>query len=302
MSRILCYGSLNLDYVYHVPHFVTPGETLFSVCRDLNCGGKGLNQSIAAAKAGGTVFHAGKVGSDGQLLAEALKNSGVNVSLLSVSDGPNGHAIIQVEPGGQNCILLHGGSNREITEKEVDQALETFGPGDYLMLQNEINGLNYIMERAAQRGMTIVFNPSPIDETILQLPLDLVSLLLFNEIEGAALAGCEDEEEILRTLRRRWPSCRLLMTLGCRGCIYDDGVQRLRHEIYQVEVVDTTAAGDTFTGYFVSCMANGIPVEECLDLASMASAIAVSRPGAASSIPTMEEVSAAFPGMRPQRL
>lgn len=290
MARILSYGSLNLDYVYHVPHFVAPGETLFSTARDLNCGGKGLNQSVAAARAGGTVFHAGKIGRDGQLLTEMLSSSGVDLSFLSIGDGPSGHAIIQVEPGGQNCILLYGGSNREITPQEMDRALEQFGPGDYLMLQNEINGLDFLMERAAQKGISIVFNPSPIDETILQLPLQRVSLLVFNEIEGAALSGCTEENLILDTLRRRWPECRLLLTMGGRGCIYDDGDKRLCHGAYRVTAVDTTAAGDTFTGYFVACLANGIEPEECLTLASRAAAVAVSRPGAAPSIPTMDEV------------
>ena len=162
--------------------------------------------------------------------------------------------------------------------------------GDYLILQNEINGLPYIMEQAARRGMRIVFNPSPIDEHIGDLPLDQAWLLIFNEIEGAALAGCSDETEILDTLRRRWPRCRLLLTLGSRGCVYDDGLRRLRQGIYRTKAVDTTAAGDTFTGYFVACMAQGRPEEECLDLASRAAAIAVSRPGAAPSIPVMDEV------------
>lgn len=290
MPRILSYGSLNLDYVYHVPHFVTPGETLLPTQRDINCGGKGLNQSIAAARAGALVYHAGKLGSDGQLLADTLRASGVDISLLAHSEGANGHAIIQVEPDGQNCILLYGGSNQEITPAEVDHALEQFGPGDYLVLQNEINNLAYIMEQAARKGLSIVFNPSPINETISQLPLHLASLLIFNEIEGAALAGCSDENQILDLLRGRWPGCRLLLTLGSQGCIYDNGSDRLRHGIYRAKAVDTTAAGDTFTGYFVACMAAGIPEDECLDLASRAAAIAVSRPGAAPSIPTMDEV------------
>ena len=294
MPKILSYGSLNLDYVYHVPHFVAPGETLSPTGRDLNCGGKGLNQSIAAARAGGTVFHAGKIGPDGQLLADILKDSGVDISLVSVSDGPSGHAIIQVEPNGQNCILLYGGSNQEITREETDRALAAFGPGDYLILQNEINGLDYIMEQAAQRGISIVFNPSPIDENITSLPLRLVSLLVLNEIEGAALAGgCQEEEGILEALRRQFPACRILLTLGSRGSVYDDGTCRLRQGVYKVTAVDTTAAGDTFTGYFVACLAAGTSPKECLDLATRASALAVSRPGAAPSIPTMEEVRSA---------
>ena len=288
--RILSYGSLNLDFVYQVPHFVAPGETLSSTERVLNCGGKGLNQSLAAARAGATVFHAGKIGKDGQILAAVLQESGVDISLLAVSEGANGHAIIQVDASGQNSILLYGGSNREITCEEVDNALRDFGSGDYLILQNEINHLPYIMEQAAQKGLSIIFNPSPLDETIPGLPLHLASLLIFNEIEGAELAGCEDGERILDILRERWPECRLLLTLGSQGCIYDAGGRRLRQGIYHTEVVDTTAAGDTFTGYFVACLAAGMPDEMCLDIASRAAAIAVSRPGAAPSIPTMDEV------------
>jgi len=293
MPRILSYGSLNLDYVYHVPHFVAPGETLSPTRRDINCGGKGLNQSIAAARAGAQVFHAGKIGADGAALTEILRSSGVDVSHITVGQSASGHAIIQVDPSGQNCILLFGGSNQEIAPEEVDRALEPFGPGDYLVLQNEINGLSYLMEQAAQKGLSIVFNPSPIDSGITKLPLHLASLLIFNEIEGAALSGKDDPGEILDALRARWPQCRLLLTLGGDGCVYDDGSRRLRQGIYRVKAVDTTAAGDTFTGYFVACLAAGMETERCLDLASRAAAIAVSRPGAAPSIPSMAEVEAA---------
>lgn len=290
MARILSYGSLNLDFVYHLPHFVTPGETLSSTSRELNCGGKGLNQSIAAAQAGGIVFHAGKVGKDGGFLVDTLRDSGVNTSLICVSDGPSGHAIIQVEPTGQNCIILHGGSNQEITCDEADRVLEQFGPGDYLILQNEINCLEHIMEQAAKKRLFIVFNPSPISDEINSLPLHHASLLIFNEVEGAALAGSTGEDRILDTLRSRWPDCLLLLTLGSRGCVYDNGSRRIRKGIYRTKAVDTTAAGDTFTGYFVACLAAGMAEEECLNLAARAAAIAVSRPGAASSIPTMDEV------------
>ena len=290
MPRILSYGSLNLDYVYHVPHFVAPGETLSPNSRDVNCGGKGLNQSIAAARAGARVFHAGKIGADGSALTDILQSSGVDISLVTVGPSASGHAIIQVDPSGQNCILLFGGSNQEITQAEIDHALEGFDPGDYLILQNEINGLPYLMERAAQKGLFTVFNPSPIDGAIPTLPLGQASLLIFNEIEGAALAGCPEPDGILDTLRARWPQCRLLLTLGGDGCAYDDGSRRLRQRTYPVKAVDTTAAGDTFTGYFVACLAAGMDAETCLDLASRAAAIAVSRPGAAPSIPTMDEV------------
>lgn len=290
MGKILTFGSLNVDYVYHVPHFVAPGETLAASKREVNCGGKGLNQSIAAARAGAEVFHAGKIGADGQILTDILSQSGVDISYIQHSSGPSGHAIIQVDPSGQNCILLFGGSNQEITTQEVDQVLANFGPGDRIILQNEINNLAYIMQQAAARGLDIVFNPSPIDASIQSLPLELVSLLVLNEIEGAALAGTEDESLVLEGLRKQFPRCRILLTLGSRGCIYDDGTQRIQQNVCSVEAVDTTAAGDTFTGYFVAADAAGLPPQECLRLATQAAAIAVSRPGAAPSIPVMAEV------------
>lgn len=241
MAHILSYGSLNLDLVYQVPHFVQAGETLSSTSRTVHCGGKGLNQSIAAARAGGTVSHAGKIGGDGTVLTDILRESGVGTDFVTVGDGPSGHAVIQVDPSGQNCILLFGGCNQEITHEEIDRVLARFQTGDYLILQNEINGLDYLMTQAARRGLRIVFNPSPIDESIFRLPLGEAWLLIFNEIEGAALAGCDDEEDILNTLRRRWPRCRLLLTLGSHGCVYDNGQRRLRQGIYQVGTVDTTA-------------------------------------------------------------
>ena len=252
MAHILSYGSLNLDLVYQVPHFVQAGETLSSTSRTVHCGGKGLNQSITAARAGGTVSHAGKIGGDGTVLTDILRESGVDTDFVTVGDGPSGHAVIQVDPSGQNCILLFGGCNQEITHEEIDRVLARFQAGDYLILQNEINGLDHLMTQAARRGLRIVFNPSPIDVSISRLPLGEAWLLIFNEIEGAALAGCDDEEGILNTLRQRWPRCRLLLTLGSHGCVYDNGQRRLRQGIYQVETVDTTAAGDTFTGYFVA--------------------------------------------------
>lgn len=183
MAHILSYGSLNLDLVYQVPHFVQAGETLSSTSRTVHCGGKGLNQSIAAARAGGTVSHAGKIGGDGTVLTDILRESGVDTDFVTVGDGPSGHAVIQVDPSGQNCILLFGGCNQEITHEEIDRVLAHFQAGDYLILQNEINGLDYLMTQAARRGLRIVFNPSPIDESISRLPLGEAWLLIFNEIE-----------------------------------------------------------------------------------------------------------------------
>lgn len=290
MARILNYGSLNLDYVYDVPHFVAAGETLSSTRLTLNCGGKGLNQSIALARAGAQVFHAGKIGKNGGMLKELLKKEGVETRFITQSQGENGHAVIQVSPDGQNCILLYGGSNQEITREEIDDCLDSFQSDDYLVLQNEINDLPYLLRRAAEKGMRVALNPSPITPQLLETPLTGVTLLALNEIEGEALSGRREPEEIAQTLLRKYPECAILLTLGTKGAVYLDKYQMLSHGIYRTKAVDTTAAGDTFTGFFVACAASGESPQTALELASKASSIAVSRMGAAPSIPTMDEV------------
>lgn len=290
MNKILNFGSLNIDYVYRVEHFVAAGETLSSESRTVNCGGKGLNQSIAAAKAGAEVYHAGKIGNDGQMLIAALNENGVNTEFLKGCSSPCGHAVIQVDYSGQNCILLFAGSNHLNTEEEIDCCLDNFGEGDYLLLQNEINLIPYIIEQAYKRKIKIVFNPSPITADIGNYPIEKTSLLVLNEIEGAALSGEEEPERILAGLNRLYGETAILLTLGEKGAVYYDGKIRVSHGIYKTEVVDTTAAGDTMTGFFVASLARGESVENALEIASRASSITVSRKGAAASIPLISEL------------
>lgn len=292
--NILSFGSLNLDKVYRVEHFVRPGETISGLSLEEHCGGKGLNQSIAIAKAGASVWHAGCVGqADGTPLLNALQESGVDISLVRQLACPTGHAIIQVDQEGQNCILLYGGANQQITTEQIDQTLAQFQPGDLLVLQNEINNLSYLMETAANRGMTIVLNPSPMNETILSLPLQHVSYFLLNEVEAQELCGEDkDETQYPQLLLERFPNSRIVLTLGSRGSIYQDAHCRIQQPCYKVQTVDTTAAGDTFTGYFLASVSQGTEVAEALKRASKAAAISVSRRGASVSIPTQAEVEA----------
>ena len=290
MNKILNFGSLNLDFVYKVDHFVKAGETLSATDVTVNCGGKGLNQSIAAARAGAEVYHAGKIGHDGETLREMLRQSGVDTSYVSVSDGQSGNAVIQVDKDGQNCILIFAGNNRNITEAEIDACLGHFGEGDYLILQNEINNIPYLMKAAFGRGMKIVFNPSPATEELKNYPLDTVSLLVLNEIEGEMLTGERCPDNILSSLRKMYPSTDVLLTLGSDGSVYSDGKQTVRHGIYKVTPVDTTGAGDTMLGYFTAGLAAGMPAEKVIDTAAKAAAIAVTRAGAAVSVPTAKEV------------
>ncbi len=290
--RILSFGSLNLDKVYHIPHFLRPGETMAAADMESFPGGKGLNQSIALSKAGAQVFHAGCVGEkDGQLLLDTLNQAGVDTSLVRQLPCPTGHAVIQVNSQGQNSILLFGGANQEITKEQVDSTLRIFGKDDILVLQNEINLLPYIMEQAGKKGMAIVFNPSPMTPELLELPLENVDYFLLNEIEAKDLCGHEvPAAEYPQLMLQKFPGSHIILTLGSQGCIYQDAQQQIIHPACRVKAIDTTAAGDTFTGYFVAAIARNAALTTALDEATRAAAIAVSRPGAAPSIPTRDEL------------
>ena len=288
--KILNYGSLNIDLVYRMDHLVLPGETQAAQSFQRFCGGKGLNQSIALAKAGAPTRHAGNVGGDGGMLLEALKEAGVNVDAVTVGEEPSGHAIIQVERSGQNSIIIYAGANGCVTGEEIDKALADMEPGDWLLLQNEINNIPLIMEKAKKRGLKIAINPAPMDEKVKTYPLDLVDLCVVNETEAAALTGLTDEADALAALERTYPDAIHVVTLGSRGSMCSAGGRRYTAEAKKVDVVDTTAAGDTYIGYFLALLMEGRPVEACMETATRASAIAVSRMGAAPSIPLREEL------------
>lgn len=288
--KVLNFGSLNIDYVYSVDSFVRPGETLAPQNVARFCGGKGLNQSIAIAKCGAPVSHAGKVGFTGMILVDKLRENGVEVSGVQVVDGIGGHAIIQVDSRGQNCILCYGGTNKQIERAHIDEVLSRFTAGDMLLLQNEINEIGYLIDAAYDRRMVVAFNPSPMEESVSLLPLSKVTYFLLNEVEGEQLSGEREPMAMAYALKSKYPQSRIVLTLGAEGALYYDGDKLLRQSCYKSAVVDTTAAGDTFAGYLLGAMAQGEPPERALDLASRAASIAVSRKGAADSIPTRAEV------------
>ena len=288
--KILNFGSLNLDLVYQMPHFVRAGETLSSTGFSRNVGGKGLNQSVALAKAGAEIYHAGLVGEDGEMLRAFLADNGVDTRFVRTIDQPSGHAVIQVVPEGNNCIFLYGGANQCVTDAFIQEVLESFGPGDFLVLQNEINKIDAIIHAAHARGMQVVLNPSPIADNLKELPLEKISWFILNEIEGAELSGETEAERILDKLTALYPHAKIVLTLGGDGSVYAGDGERVRQRAYRVQAVDTTAAGDTFTGFFFAAIADGVPAAEALRRASKASSISVTRPGAAASIPTLNEV------------
>ena len=291
--NVVNFGSLNIDHVYAVDHFCRAGETIHTKSYTQNAGGKGLNQSIAVSRSGQKVHHAGLLGPEGTRLAELLSGSGVDLRYLKHTDVPQGHAVIQVQPDGQNCIFLYGGSNQAVTPQEIDEVLMQLNAGDYLLLQNEIANLTYLLRAAARRGLRVMLNASPISDELLNADLSGVDWLVVNEIECAAMAGCGDAQAGYETLKQRYPSLGILLTLGSEGSVsWKDGTE-VRQCAYPVKAVDTTGAGDTFMGYFVGCLAQGMERQTAMQYASMASAISVTRPGAAASIPLMDEVRAA---------
>ena len=302
--KILNFGSLNLDYVYQVDHFVRPGETMSAFSQTINPGGKGLNQSIALARAGVKVCHAGCLGTGGENLAKLLKENDVDTKYLRGVSELQGNAVIQVDSKGENCIILFGGSNQCVTREQIEETFWDFGPGDYLILQNEVNALPEIVEEAFHRGMLIFLNPSPCNEKIKAIDLGHISYLLVNEVEMEQLTGQKDPEAAWEVLHAAYPQLSLLVTLGEEGSMLfhevgksdlcgeggSDMSECIRQEAFPVKAVDTTAAGDTYTGYFIASLSQGLPLKECMRRASQASAICVTRPGAAPSIPYREEI------------
>lgn len=288
--KVLNYGSLNYDFVYQVDHITEAGETQASDKRETFCGGKGLNQSIALAKAGVKVFQGGTVGGDGQILLDTLDKYGVDTAFVRMVDGESGHAVIQVDRNAQNGILLFGGANVRQSKEAMDQALDEFGQGDFLLIQNEINLLDYLIDSAFDRGLRIVCNPSPFNKALDSCDFSKIAIFMLNEIEGFQMTGKRKPDEILDVMAKQFPKAEIVMTLGEEGAVYQKGSIRIRQDCVPAEVIDTTAAGDTFTGYFIAGIIDGLNPSDNLKRCAKASAIAVSRKGAAPSIPKAEEV------------
>lgn len=291
--KTLCFGSLNIDNVYQVPHFVNPGETLAASELHIFSGGKGLNQSVALAKAGLEVFHAGAIGKDGQFLLDELHSAGVDTRYVVVlEDTRTGHAIIQKDEDGDNCILLFGGANQQINRKQIDETLSHFEKGDLLVIQNEISELSYLVQKAKTRGMKVALNPSPMAETLLPL-LPKVDYLVLNEVEAAQFLKLDEPgapEFMANELIRQFPAVTIVLTLGKDGAIFADKSRMIHQFAFPVQAVDTTAAGDTFTGFLLAELLKKGDPAKAMKSAAAASAIAVTRLGAAPSIPTREEV------------
>lgn len=300
--QVFNFGSVNIDIVYRVPHLVAAGETLSSTSMNTVLGGKGANQSVALARAGCNVRHVGKLSRKDSWAREQLAQAGVDVSAVTLIDDASGHAIIQVDDAGENSIILHGGANQTFTGDELAKELAQASVGDWLLMQNECNGLNEAFSLAQSHQLRIVFNPAPMTKDMMNLPLERCEVIIVNETEAASLAGVDDLNAALVVLGKRYPDTRLVLTLGSKGALmYKDGRQ-VKAEAFSVTAVDTTGAGDTFVGYYLAALMQGHDDEKSLGQACAAAALSVTKQGATPSIPAAAEVAAFFKtGQKPVR-
>ncbi|PTY36159.1 ribokinase [Saccharospirillum sp. MSK14-1] len=285
-------GSINIDHLYRVDHFVRPGETLASTDYRTVLGGKGANQSIALARAGAQTQHIGAIGKGDVWVLEQLRDAGVSTDHIAQLDDASGHAIIQLTSAAENSILLYPGANHQLSNEQIDTALSNANKGDWLLLQHETNALAEAMEKAAARGLHIAFNPAPMVADAVKPLLPKIDLLIVNEVEAMDLTGTDSVADAEAVLQRDYPQLRILLTLGSAGVVHISPDGRISVPAYNVDAVDTTAAGDTFIGYCLAALADGQAVSDALRRGNAAAAVCVTRLGASVSIPNTAEVDA----------
>ena len=283
--KILNFGSINKDFFYSVDDFVKPGETISSSRYNVKIGGKGLNQSVGISKAGQKIYHAGIINKDDTFILDKLKKWNINCENIVLGDNPTGHAIIQVDKNGENSIIIHGGANHDFDIKFIKSVLSKFDSGDILVLQNEINNIKEIIDRAHHKKMKIVFNPAPFNNEILSYDLNKISTLILNQTEGEALSKEKKPDGILKVLNSKFNNTEIILTLGEKGSLYSFKDELLKIKAHKVDTIDTTGAGDTFIGYYVAGIASEISKKNNLNRASEAAAISTTKLGGAESIP-----------------
>ena len=289
-SKIINFGSINIDHVYRVPHLVKPGETLSSLDLVTGLGGKGANQSVAIARAGVSVAHVGRVFKGDRWAVELLASTGVDTDNIALIEGASGHAIIQVDDQGENAIVLHGGANQSFSIADIESALNHNQQARYLLMQNETNLLAEAFELAQAKGIKIVLNPAPMTDNIKDLPLAKLDTLIVNQGEAEALCGAADIDQMTQQMAALAPQTRVVVTLGGDGAMLLANGEVTHMNSPSVDVVDTTGAGDTFVGYFLAGVAEGMNDHDALQRACLAGSIAVTRQGAITAIPDRSEV------------
>ncbi|WP_108853660.1 ribokinase [Albidovulum aquaemixtae] len=278
-------GSINIDHFYRVPHLPAPGETLAAHDYRVGLGGKGANQSAAAAKAGAKVIHIGAVGPEGGWAVDRLAGWGVDVRHVARLDTPTGHAIINIDPAGENAIVLYPGANWKLPLSLVEMALAEAGPADTLLLQNETAYQSEAAAWAREKGMRVIYSAAPFNVGAVRAVMENVTVLALNAVEAEQLSAAMGIGIEMLDLPE------IVVTRGAEGAEWRsrEGACAFAPPI-QVQAVDTTGAGDTFAGYFAAVRDAGQTPGEALDLAGAAASLKVTRHGTADAIPTLEEV------------
>lgn len=278
-------GSINADCFYRLPRLPGPGETLAASAFSTGLGGKGANQSVAAARAGAQVSHIGAVGPDGQWAIERLRALGVGTGHIRLTETPTAHAIVMIDEAGQNQIVIYPGANHAQDSEAIHSALSAAAPGDWLMLQNETSHQAEAAALARSRGVEVAYSAAPFDGEAVEAVLPYVTLLILNEVEAAQLSDARGKP--LADL----PVPKLLVTRGADGAdwIDRDAAETVSVPAVAVTAVDTTGAGDTFAGYAVAGLSQGRPPPEALRRAAAAAALCVTREGTADAIPSLSE-------------
>ena len=297
MKNICVIGSLNMDLVVNVDTMPKPGQTIIGSNFKEVPGGKGANQAVAMARLNGNVSMIGKVGEDGfgQTLINSLKNDKVDTTYIQTSKGATGVALITVDKNAQNSIVVSPGANFEVKEDDIDNNIEAIKNSDIVVLQLEtpLNTIKYALNKAKELNKYTILNPAPavkLDDEIIKN----VDLLTPNETELEIISGVsiETEEYIQKAAQIMIENGvkELIVTLGSKGSLYINKEKSMFKKAYKVEAVDTTAAGDSYTGALAVALSQDKNIEDAMDFASKVGALSVLKEGAQSSLPTLEDV------------
>ena len=280
-------GSINVDNVYRVPHIPGAGETLAASGFSRGLGGKGANMSVAVARAAARAIHIGAVGGDGEWCVERLMEYGVDTRhIATLSGAQTGHANIAVADDGENQIVTFGGTNQQISDEVIGAALAEAGPGDTVLLQNETNGQVTAARMARNLGARVVYAAAPFEAKTVSDIAEYADILVLNAVEAEQLRAALGQELMALGIDH------VVVTLGGEGSRWLDVTKGTEVHVPALPVtpVDTTGAGDTFTGYLVAGLDRGMPMEQALRLATQAGAIMVTRLGTADVIPDLKDI------------
>jgi len=279
-------GSINIDHFYRMPHLPQPGETLAALDHVTGLGGKGANQSVAAHRAGARVVHIGAIGEGDSWSAGQLASHGLDLGSIARVKAPTGHAIVAIDPAGENAIIICPGANRAQSEQVIEQALGTGQAGDILLLQNETSHQVMAARLAREHGMRVFYSAAPFELEALKAVLPHVTHLLVNAFEAAAL------EAETGTALADLPVQVVVVTRGGDGADWVSAEATYHVPALRVTPVDTTGAGDCFAGTLAAAIDQGMTPEQALRQAAAAAALQVTRPGTASAMPEHHEVEA----------